>query len=248
MSDLDFTFRGESITDALAAEGWDFGITGIEGEGLLGADLQTGSRPGSDGSRLIDSNLPSRMIAVHYRLKVAGDISHDALTEQATAEQVMNRLLHRPGLSELVFSHRDGYFMAALSGMGKTANYAHMHTGTIEFYCPRPFLYGDEVTTTPSGGSVSVNSNYYVEPVIIWELSEDVGAAWIEVDGQRLTIDTGISAGQQVNIDCARKETRIGGILNVENIHGTYPRLFDGSSVSTSPGGEITFSYRERWI
>lgn len=244
----DFMFAGQSITQAMAAEGWDFGITGIDGEGLLGADLQTGARPGSDGDRLIDRNLPSRLITVSYKLQVASAISHDALTEQARAERLMNGLLNRPGLAQLEFSHQDGYFNAALDHVAKGTRWAHLHTGTLVFYCPQPFLYGPNRTTTPSSGTVSIESNHYVEPVILWETSSQVGAAWIEVDGHRLTIDTGISSGQQIRIDCARKETRVGGALNVENIHGVYPRVFDGSTVETSPGGSLSFQYRERWI
>ena len=124
-----------------------------------------------------------------------------------------------------------------------------MFQGALEFTCPQPFLYVDqEHTVSPSGGTVAIESNHYVEPVILWETSSTVGAAWIEVDGERLTIDTQISGGQQIRIDSARKETRVGGVLNVENIHGTYPQVRDGSTVETSPGGSLSFTYQERWI
>jgi hypothetical protein len=93
-----------------------------------------------------------------------------------------------------------------------------------------------------------VGSNYFVDPVIVWETSTTHGAPHIEVDGQRLTVDTQVSAGQQIRIDSARKETRVGGVLNVENIHGTYPRLFDGSTITTSPGGNLQVQYQARWI
>lgn len=246
--DVDIIFAGQSIPDALAAEGVDFGVMDIEGEGLLGSENQSDDRPGTDGHRLVDSNLPARTIIVSYSLQVASEASHEALTDRLAIERLLNGLLHRPGLSRLEFSHMDGYFMARLSALPKATRYAHMFQGAIEFYAPQPFLYGPEHTTEPNGGVLTVETNHHVEPVILWETDQQVGAVWIEVDGKRLTIDTQISAGQQIRIDCARKETRVGGVLNVVNIHGEYPKVRDGSVVTTSPGGDMSFTYQERWI
>lgn len=244
----DFTFDGQSITEALAGVGWEFGITGIDGEGLSGMDLQIAPRPGADGDRLIDQNVPSRRIVVDYTLTVAAGISHEALVSQGQADRLLNRLLIRPGLARLEFSHQQGYFNATLEQLSKPARWAHFYQGQIVFYCPQPFLHGSNRRVSPSSGTVSIDSNHYVEPVILWTTSSAVSAAWIEVDGHRLTIDTGISSGQQIRIDCARKETRVGGVLNVENIHGVYPKFYDGSTVETSPGGSLEMRFQERNI
>ncbi|WP_162320391.1 distal tail protein Dit [Nesterenkonia haasae] len=249
--DVDIRFGGESINQVLADEGYEFSVNGITGDRLLGSSLEVAGQPGRDGDRLIDKNLPSRTITVTYTLQVDKEASHEALEKHAEAEQILAGLLHRPGLAELEMSHRDGYFRAEFEGASKSSDYAHMHQGTLTFFCPQPFLYGSSLTTTIAGGLVAVDSNYYVEPVIIWTTNQSVGAAWIEVDGERLTIDTGISSGQQIRIDSQRMETRIGGVLNVENIGlpgEPYPVIRDGSSITRSPGGSIEFRYQARHI
>lgn len=248
--DVDVSFAGRSIADALADEGVDFGVMDTEGEGLIGAVVRGSDRPGSPGRRWVDTQLPDRLITVHYSLSVASEASHDALEDRLRIEGLLNGLLHTGRApARLEFSHLPGYFLARLVDAPKAVRYAHILQGSLIFECPQPFRYVDqEHTTSPSGGTVAIESNHYVEPVILWETSSTVGAAWIEIDGERLTIDTQTSGGQQIRIDCARKETRVGGVLNVENIHGTYPQVRDGSVVSTSPGGEMSFTYQERWI
>lgn len=249
--DVDIRFGGESINQVLADEGYEFTVNALSGDRLLGSTLDIASQPGRDGDRLIDKTLPSRSITVTYTLKVANEASAEALERHADAEQLLAGLLHRPGLADLEMSHRDGYFRAEFEGASKSADYAHFHQGTLTFVCPKPFLYGSFLVTTIAGGLVAVDSNYYVEPVIIWTTNQSVGAAWIEVDGERLTIDTGISSGQQIRIDSQRMETRIGGVLNVENVGlpgEPYPVIRNGSTVTRSPGGTIEFRYRARHV
>lgn len=140
--------------------------------------------------------------------------------------------------------------MAEAGAISVAGRWEHFLKGTIEFVCPSPFLHGS--TRTVGRGSVNrveVNSNYFVEPVILWRTRIGYGAPHIEVDGKRLTIDTQVGEGQQIRIDSARKEVRIGGVLEVEHIHGTFPQLFNGSEVTIVPGGtDISFQYQERWI
>lgn len=249
MNKLNVSFGGQSITEEMAKLGLDFRVMDTDGEGLIGSKLKIEDRPGSDGNRLVEDDLPSRPITVSYSVRVAPEASHDALTQRLSVEQKLNGLIHRPGLSRLEFSHLDGYFMAKLSEAPRPLRLANLLQGSLVFHCPRPFRYVDqEHSATPANGQLSIASNTYVKPTIIWTTGAAVGAAWIEVDGNRLTIDTGISEGQQIRIDCERKETWVGGILEVENIHGTYPKVWDGSKVTTSPGGELSFNYDERWI
>ncbi|WP_258933192.1 hypothetical protein [Nesterenkonia pannonica] len=246
--DVEITYAYQSINEAMADEGAEFTVNGISGDGLLGSELGIRDAPGRDGDVLIERTLPSRTVTVAYTLKVAKEASHAALTEHRRVESVLNGLMSRRGLVELELSHLDGYFMAAEGGLSKSSDYAHMHQGTMTFYCPKPFLYGSTVTTTIAGGLISVGTNHFVQPVIVWTTSSTVGSAWIEVDGVRLRVDRQISEGQQIRIDCERMETRVGGVLNVEDIKGSYPQVRDGSSVSRHPGGPIEFRYQERWI
>jgi len=246
---LDFTFGGQSIKQLLADEGVLFNIRSITGDGLLGAAPVLVDRDGADGARLNSSHLPSRSVVVEFDIATGGTVDHDALVVQAAVERIVNGVLHRPGLAELRLSYRDGYFLATAGDVPDVSKLMNAQSGSIEFVCPSPFLYGwDEVTSPFENGVVRVHTNYFVEPVIVWTLSAAHGAPFIEVDGRRLTVDTQVSSGQQVRIDCARKEVRVGGVLNVENIDGVFPQLRDGSTIVTSPGGSVEIQYQERWI
>src|SRR5699024_9008847 len=129
---------------------------------------------------------------------------------------------------ELVVDHRDGYFLATAGRVSVDVRYEHFLKGTLEFVCPSPFLYGsDRTAVRGSGNRVPVESNYFVEPTILWTPRITYGAPHIEVDGKRLTIDTQVSANQQIRIDSARKEVRIDGVLEVEHIRGVFPQLYD---------------------
>lgn len=244
----DFTFNGTPIGGTVSATGVQFTVSRVEGAGLHGMSVQTAERPGGDGSRLIDSHLSERVIQVQFTLETGLQMSHESMVALDEAERALHGLLYRSGLSELRFPHQGGYFLAKPGGISVDARWEHLLKGTLEFVCPAPFLYGVERTVSPSGGRVQVESNYFVEPVILWTTSASSGAPRIEVDGKRLTIDTQVSAGQQIRIDSARKETRVGGVLNVENIHGIYPQVYDGSTITTSPGGTVQIQYQERWI
>lgn len=231
---------GTDIVQAMSDAGYLFTIEGISGRDPVEAEQQTAARPGSDGVRLIAETLPDREVKVDYSL-VADDEQ-----SRRDAGRLLGRLIGR-GVQRVEFSDQDGHYNGTTRNV-EGEQWPRFGRGELITFCPQPFLYGDEVTVSPSNGTVSIDSNHYVEPVILWTTSSAVGAAWIEVDGHRLTIDTGISSGQQIRIDCARKETRVGGVLNVENIHGVYPRVYDGSTVETSPGGSLEMTYRERWI
>lgn len=248
--DLTVTYNGVNLAQRLKAlHDVDFAVVSIDGDGVHGAVNRTVTLHGSDGDRRVDTAIPARTIGIGYRMDTGRQISHDALKVLTEAEQTLNQILHRPGKpARLVLSHRDGHFLAQPGQVGRANHWAHYSTGVIEMQCHTPFLYGVQRTVSPSGGTVTIRSNYFVEPVILWTTSTAVGAAWIEVDGQRLTIDTGISAGQQVRIDSTRKETRVGGVLDVENVKGVYPRMYDGSTITTSPGGTLNITYTERWI
>lgn len=240
---------GVNLIDYFADAGHELIIQNILGRDPVEEVIQSEERPGGEGERFIESRLPSRQITIPYGLYSDNwEDMREGSAARRSAGRMMGRIVSR-GLQRLEFDDQDGgYYVAKATNTEGDSFMPYLGRGTLTFYCPQPFLYGEEVTVSPSSGTVSIDSNHYVEPVILWTTSSSVGAAWIEVDGHRLTIDTGISSGQQIRIDCARKETRVGGVLNVENIHGVYPRVYDGSTVETSPGGEISFSYRERWI
>src|SRR5690625_2050165 len=224
-----------------------FTVTGVSGAGLLGPVVRLAERSG-DGSRLISTELPERVIAVSFSLKTGHSISVDTMSILDDAERALSGIFAKPGLHELRFPHQNGYFLATAGEVQVTGRWGHYLKGVIEFLCPSPFLYGEQRTIETSGGTVTVGSNYIVEPVILWRTSNTHGAPHIEVDGQRLTIDTQVGGGQQIRIDTSRMETRIGGVLNVEHIRGTYPRIFDGSTITTSPGGTLSIQYQERWV
>jgi hypothetical protein len=243
-----FTYGGENLATLLERLGVRFTVLEVAGAGVLGRYVHTVNNLGGDGARRLDAHLLERRIYVHYKLETLSPINHDSLVLQAEAEALINRVLHGHGLAELRVSFRDGYFVAEPDEVAVHRQLAHYQSGTITFVCPSPFLWGEFRTVEPSGGRVQVESNYFVEPVIVWTTDTTHGAPHIEVDGTRLTVDTQVSGGQQIRIDSARKETRVGGVLNVENIHGVYPRLFDGSTLTTSPGGDVTVQYQARWI
>lgn len=238
---VSLSIGGVDLVEAMADEGHSLLLSNIGGRDPLRKEIQSASRPGASGSRFISATLPAREISVKYTL-----ISNSRSAREA-AGRLLGRLLGF-GLERCEFTDQDGYYMAVASNEEAADQRPTYGDGTIRLWCPQPFLYGDETSSTPSGGLLLVNTNYFVEPEIRWTLSDSVGAAWVEVDGQRLTVDTGISEGQQVRIDCARKEVRVGGVLNVENISGVFPRVRDGSTVTTSPGGSLTFNYQERQI
>lgn len=249
MSVVAVTVGGVNLIEYFADAGHELIIQNILGRDPVEEVIQSEERPGAPGDRFIESRLPSRQITIPYGLYSDGwDNMNEGSAARREAGRMMGRIVSR-GLQRLEFDDQDGgYYMAKATNAEGDSFMPYLGRGTLTFYCPQPFLYGPEHTTSPSGGQLSIESNYHVEPVILWTTDQQVGAAWIEVDGKRLTIDTQISAGQQIRIDCARKETRVGGVLNVENIHGTYPQVRDGSTVETSPGGSLSFTYQERWI
>lgn len=237
---MTISIDGVNIVEAMADEGHRLVLKTPTGRDPLDKEIQSKGRPGSSGERLTDVSLPSRTIGVEFNL-----ISSDR-AERLKAGRLLGRLMGH-GLREVEFDDDDGNYYLGVVSNNEGDQWLRFGRGELRIFCPQPFLYGDEETTTPAGGVLLVESNYYVEPVILWRVDDQVGAAWIEVDGYRLTIDTGMSEDQQISIDCARKETRIGGVLNVENIRGVYPRVFDGSTIETSPGGTINMTYQARW-
>ncbi|MBP2317407.1 distal tail protein Dit [Nesterenkonia lacusekhoensis] len=246
--DIDIRFNGNSVNEVLEDEGFRFGVRNIEGEGLIARDPHTVDLPG-DGSRWVDTRVGPRQITIEYQAQAGKSPGHDAMEEQARLEEVLQGVLFSDAPRPLRFSHQHGLFRGTLQALGKTQNHAHMHVGTMTFLCPDPFRYGDQETLEPDAeGVVNVLTNYYVEPVLTWETTEAVGSAWVAVDGRRLTIDTAVSAGQQIRVDARRMETRVGGVLNVEDVRGRYPRLRPGSVLTTNTGGTISVSYERRWL
>lgn len=233
---------GVDIIDAFDQAGHEFIIKNILGRDPVEASIQTTDRPGAAGERLIDSQPPAREITVPYGL-FSDDSEH-----RREAGRLLARIMGR-GLQRIEFSDQGGsYYMATVRNVEGESAMPYLGHGELVLHCPNPYLLGQERTVSPSSGQLSVATNRFVEPVILWTTDQQVGAAWIEVDGERLTIDTGISEGRQIRIDCARKEVRVGGVLNVENVHGVFPQVADGSTVATSPGGELSFTYQERWL
>lgn len=246
--DIDVRFNGNSVAEVLEAEGFRFGVRNISGEGLISRNPHAVDLPG-DGSRWVDTRVPARQVSVEYQAQAGRRPGHDAMEDQARLEEVLQGVLFSDQPRPLRFSHQQGLFRGTLQELSKTQNHAHMHVGTMTFLVPDPFRYGDQETVEPDAdGVVDVQTNYFVEPVLTWETTETVGSAWVAVDGRRLTIDTGVSAGQQIQVNAARMETRVGGVLNVENVRGHYPRLRPGSVLTTNTGGTISVSYTRCWL
>ncbi len=232
---------GVDLAAAMAAEGHAIKITNVAGRDPVEEEIESDGRPGADGVRLVDHYLPAREVAVSYRLEFTDS------ADQQRAARLLGKLIGY-GVQRCEFSDQDGHYQALVRHRPDDRSRTPRSVrGELLLYCPQPFLYGEERTTSPAGGVVEVETNRYVEPVILWTLDADVGAAWVEVDGERLTIDTGISSGQQIRIDCSRQETRVGGVLNVENINGVYPQMRDGSTIETSPGGSLSITYEARY-
>lgn len=149
------TFGGVDIAARLSSLGARFRVLYVEGAGLHGAEVTTERQPGLDGSRLVDTYLPERVVTVGFTMRSAVEVGSAASESQSDAERELNGIMAGRGLAQLELSHIVGWhFMAKAGGVRVSTRAAHYMEGELSFVCPSPFLRSSDPNAVeiPSSG------------------------------------------------------------------------------------------------
>jgi hypothetical protein len=119
----------------------------------------------------------------------------------------------------------------------------------MKFTCPKPWLFGMEITVQPDQfGVILAETNDFAEPV--WKLTATsaVTNIGLRADSQQIVYRGSVSAGSVLTVDSRLRETRLNGFLKVVEVAGTYPMLHATNMINVSPGVTVSTTYRARWI
>ncbi len=244
MARMGMTFDGTQLA-GLFASPVRFIVEDVEGRNALALDAALSRSDGSDGSRFIEASLPPRDIVVTYSL-----IGDGTLASQRSADETLLGALLSDGPRRLAFDDQGGrYYEGIYTGAAVSQGGKAWYSGSAVFTCPRPFLYGDKITRTISGGTHAASTNYFVEPVWTVRASGDAsGGFTLTVNGEVFTYDGPLGSGASVVVNSETRETRVGGVLRVAEVSGTYPVLRASNTVALSIPGTISVEYRARWV
>lgn len=217
-------------------------INDITGRDPLASEYTTGSTTAVDGVRLLGRNLPVRTIEVEMTIRARFPVDL-----RQTMRELGEKLYSTDPL-QLIFDDQEGHYLAVADWQESEAS-PTLVKGTAVFTCHDPFLYGEQVTASPSAGTLGVDTNYIVEPVWTIQTTGSTSSGFsVEVNGRTWSYEDAIASGQTITIDVERMETRVNGELRALEVYGTYPVLEAHNEVAVSVNSNVSVSYQQRWI
>lgn len=258
------TFDGVDIAARLSSLGARFRVLYVEGAGLHGAEVTTERQPGLDGSRLVDSYLPERVVTVGFAMRSAVEVGSAASESQSDAERELNGIMAGRGLAQLELSHIVGWhFMAKAGGVRVSTRAAHYMEGELSFVCPSPFLRETAPTEVGFnfGGTYTLDrGNTAAYPTARWTTHAIHTSYTVSLAGVSVTIDRFNSWDDTMELvldwDRMRFSLRDGStderLASAVASMSTFvrPELHPGESVSVSiePGQNVTIIPNARRI
>lgn len=249
MDKQQMTFNAVDFAAYFNSKGYRFSIESVQGRGLLENTVSSRSIPGADGELFLDKSLPARSLSVAYNLITSG------AAELRKAERELNRLLQVDAPKELRFQDQDGYFEAIHVGVSVNYEDRGKQKGTIEFVCPKPFIYHtytdfkDFVFASNETRNFNILTNYKVLPVLTFTTVGALTSFALTVNGRELKFTGAIAAGSKIKVDGEKKELRINDVLKVLEVDGWFPYMVAGAnSVKSSAAGTLTIKYQERYV
>lgn len=151
---------GVAIEDAI--EGYT--TLTVSGRELMGQELNTVRRIGSDGAIYLNESYPPRTITIQYELKAKDNQDFRLKFER------LNQLL-TGGEKELKFADDMEYsFKGALSEVSDVPKGRNVVIGTFSFYCSDPFKYSEQIITEGLGFTLVYDDTFLIKPDFV-ELS-----------------------------------------------------------------------------
>lgn len=196
-----------------------------------------------EGSLIVEERLPSRELVITYALKA----------EDGQSLQERFKTLRKQFKGELEVQFKDEpntYYYGKLTTMETVPDDTHHVISTFTIFCPRPYKFGDLVTTS---GDVTIDTFYPPRPEqIILDVPQTVNRVEINHNDYRIVANGTFNAGSKAVFDFDPKDMT----LTVNDVEATYMvalnsdfenfRLSDGTVAS--PQGDITLIAREWWL
>lgn len=225
---------------------------------LLPVNVNTRGVSGRDGSVYCGSTLAQRSMLLTLTVK-----DEDIERRQAAARRLASALaVEEP--KPLALSIDGGLYYMAMPTSGEDG--LRRATSTrydVEFVCPDPVAYGRQVSVAvPSTGTKSatfvVGGTYEAMPVVTAPIaSADEGDFWklaLE-DGSYLYYEptyTGAAYTETLVADCAERTLKADGHTRLLIPQADWLVLTPGQHTLTLSGdaasGDVTVTYRERWL
>ena len=235
----DFTYNGVSLQSLF--DDYQLFIGVAQGRGFIAPDVSEVPYVGAHGSRFVQSRIPERKISVPFSL-----IGYCVDTERLVENRLQAAVTTRTP-SVLQFPDQTGHYEAILTDVSVSEEHGTWASGTLEFTAFSPFLLGDMVTVDWAD-SLTVETNFEVEPIITLTASSAVSSFDVTVNGVTLSVAHAVTQAQDAVIDVAKKEIHIGNDLVALEVTGEWPVLGPENTLVKSLPGSGSITYQSRWL
>lgn len=219
----------------------------VSGRELMGQEVQTEPKVGSDGSMFLGSRVPERFITVQYKLK--------ANNEQDFRQKFnkLNQILSGNNKT-ISFEDEPGYhFIGTLESVESVPPGTNSVISSFTFICHDPYKYSDYITISGVEPAPKLNNRYKILPTQI-TFTPDTNTSHVSLDtyDKSITFDGAtIKAGDSIVLLFESLDAFLGNTgenlmpyMTMSSDFETF-YLMDDMPLFSYPEGIIELEYKE---